>query len=150
MGNDLVYGGGGGDTLIGEGGNDQMIAGPGFDALAPGRLGSASNSQPVMVDLAAGTAVFAGDTSTISGFEQVYGGAANDDLRGDDLPNAFQARGGDDNMQGRGGDDVLDGGSPNDDDTADGGDGHDLCYARTTTNCEITRTSGTPQSGPAG
>jgi serralysin len=55
-------------------------------------------------------------------------------LRGDDLANALDGRGGDDLLVGRAGDDTLYGRGG--DDEGNGGMGSDTCYVEAPVNCE--------------
>jgi Ca2+-binding RTX toxin-like protein len=118
--NDNRFVGGFGDDLIdGRGGVDQAAY---FDAF-----------EPVIVDLAAGTATGWG-ADTLVDIEDVLGSAHADVLAGDEGPNAVMGGSGDDTLEGAAGNDVLIGDVGVD--TADGGPGADACDAESETGCE--------------
>ena len=133
-GNDTLTGGAADDTLIGGTGNDVLIGNAGSDRLDGGAdddviAGGAgadmldggagrdvldySQSRPaVTVDLAT-RQVSGGDAAgdTISGFEDVRGGAGDDVLTGDALENRLEGGDGDDTLDGGAGADLLSGGA---------------------------------------
>ena len=113
-GNDVVDAGAGNDTVYASAGNDTLDGGAGNDTL---RLDS--NSRPAgdwSVDLAAGTAGPTGqpDANIVKNFENVVGGAGNDNIAGTDGNNELSGGAGDDRLTGRGGNDILDGGTGTD------------------------------------
>ncbi len=128
-GNDQLRGGTGDDILVGGSGADVLVGGSGTDTAS-----YATDTAGVDVrlfDLSASGGEAAGDT--ISGIENVIGGAGNDYLVGDIFANALtggdgndQLRGGtgDDELRGEAADDVLFGHSGFD--RIFGGDGDDL------------------------
>lgn len=163
-GDDTVYGGDGNDLLrddndaaTDEAGDDTLDGGPGDDTVAIDRGRQHLDGGPgtdllttylhtdtaVTVDLADGTASVDSVDSTVTGFENVnlenwgQGGIA---AYGDDGANELQvyAAYGSGAVYGRAGDDRLraNGSIYADNLTADGGDGQDLCSAKTTVNCE--------------
>lgn len=112
--NDIILGGAGNDALNGEGGNDT--------------LSYASVTTTVKVNLAVTTAqntVGAG-TDTISNFENLTGGNANDTLRGNGVANLIVGENGNDLIYGAAGTDTLYGGVGSD--TLYGEAGNDLLY----------------------
>jgi hypothetical protein len=135
LGNDTIIGGNGGDLLIGGPGTDSLSGGAGTDSLSgasgtdtlAGGTGDdtaswASSTNPITVDLAAGTS--AGDGSdTLAGVEDLTGGSGNDTLSGDDSGNVIGGGPGDDTLIGDAGDDTLTGDTGTD--TVKGGDGAD-------------------------
>ena len=90
-------------------------------------------TDPVTIDLGAGTAHSSNGTTTFTSIENATGSAlGNDSITGDDGANVLQGGGGDDTIAGKGGNDKLIGDAGNDslqggagNDTLDGGDGTD-------------------------
>jgi Ca2+-binding RTX toxin-like protein/dipeptidyl aminopeptidase/acylaminoacyl peptidase len=126
VGNDTLAGGTGNDTLQGSDGDDSLIGGDGLDTADFSDAGGAVN-----VDLNAGTA--SGDgTDTLSGIENIVGGAQADTLTGDAQANAIEGGVGGDSITGGAGNDSLSGDAGGDtlfgglgDDSFDGGIGFD-------------------------
>ncbi|MEX2647778.1 MAG: FecR domain-containing protein, partial [Alphaproteobacteria bacterium] len=173
-GDDVLDGGAGGDTLDGGPGNDAVFGGEGDDLIIGGSgegddlLGGgpgvdtvkfSSATQPIVVDLAAGTA--SGDAAighdVLNGIEHVIGGQAGDSLLGDDAVNSLSGADGNDSLVGRGGDDVLNGGAGSD--ALDGGEGDDslvggagldtVDYASAALPIEVDLVAGTASGDPA-
>jgi Ca2+-binding RTX toxin-like protein len=117
-GDDLIFGGGGDDNILGGPGNDTIWGGDGVDTARYDK-----SSDPVVVDLGAGTAVRGSETDELHEIENVRGGDGADSITGDGGANSLRGRDGDDTLIGSGGDDGLrgDGGS----DRIDGGAGID-------------------------
>jgi Ca2+-binding RTX toxin-like protein len=125
------------DTLIGDDrsnffegldGNDTIDGGENFDAVAYWTA-----TGPVTVDMTAGTATGQG-TDSLTGIEDVRGGAFDDTITGDANSNflmgwlgndTLSGLDGDDSIFGEEGDDTIDGG--NGIDKVDGGPGTDTC-----------------------
>ena len=109
-------GGGGNDTLLGGGGND-ILDGAADKDTADYRDKTASVS--VTLNGATNATVSVGGVAedTIRNIEDIFGGSANDGLRGDGLANFFDGGGGNDTLLGGGGNDILDGAAGKD--TAD-------------------------------
>jgi len=130
-GNDVLQGGNGSDLLHGGLGNDNIDGGNGLDTVsysyaAPnGARGEteASGFGDVTVNLTNGLASGAFGSDTLTGIENVIGGAGNDTLIGDAGSNALSGGGGNDLLQGEDGNDVLI--LAEGDDTALGGAGRD-------------------------
>lgn len=139
-GDDVIDGAAGDDRLTGGDGDDQVSGGIGDDTIvvtaehprADGKdvydggdgidtLDFSALSGATRLNMKDGEARHGQDT--ISGFENVIGGAGNDVLRGNSADNALTGNAGDDTLVGVDGDDVLDGGLGND--RLDGGDGAD-------------------------
>ena len=132
-GDDYLYAGEGDDVVNGGSGDDYIDAGTGAgNDIYNGDAGNDtiefdSTSDGVDVDLEAGTATDRADTQTssddnidndtITGIENVIGGAGDDIIRGDENANVIDGAGGDDTLEGRGGNDEIDGGAG--DDTAE-------------------------------
>ena len=120
-GDDLLFGGNGDDTLRGGAGNDVLVGGPGTDLLHGGAgndrfvlvadgaddeihggdgtdtLDLSAVAAPLTVDLAAGTvAIAGGPVSTVTGVENIRGGAGNDRIVADGVANVLSGGGGDD------------------------------------------------------
>jgi uncharacterized delta-60 repeat protein len=137
-GNDTLTGGDGNDTLDGRAGADVMRGGPGTDVADYSLRGSG-----VSVSLDAGGSANDGGTgegdTVTDDVENVWGGRANDTLRGSPSNNRLTGGAGDDAIYGGGGRDTLLGGAGNDQlfardaesvpDTIDGGDGTDRADA---------------------
>ncbi|MFO0827155.1 MAG: hypothetical protein U0572_03310 [Phycisphaerales bacterium] len=128
-GDDVLDGGSGTDTLDGGAGNDTLRGGAGNDTLVGGAgtdtADYSTSDTAVTVNLAVTTAQNTGGagTDTLSGFENLTGGSANDILTGDANANVLTGNAGDDVLSGAAGNDTLYGGVGND--TLDGGDGND-------------------------
>ncbi|MEX2647586.1 MAG: hypothetical protein WD673_01075, partial [Alphaproteobacteria bacterium] len=109
-GNDAVFGGAGDDLIIGGSGqgDDLLFGGSGLDTVD-----YASATQPIVVDLAAGTA--SGDPlighDGLNGIEHVIGGQGGDSLLGNNAANSLAGGEGDDVLRGGAGDDELLGGA---------------------------------------
>ncbi|OYU17553.1 MAG: hypothetical protein CFE34_15140 [Rhodobacteraceae bacterium PARR1] len=126
-GNDTIHGGAGHDSLHGgagddhiglDAGNDLIDGGSGSDWLDIGASGAS-------VDLAIiGAQATGSGSDTITGIENVLGGAGADRITGDDSANRLIGNDGADTLTGRGGADVIDGGAG--DDNLTGGLGNDL------------------------
>lgn len=130
-GNDTLDGGAGNDFVSGAAGSDIFIEqdGSGDDTYAGGAdsdlLDFTAASGDVAVDLVAGTAVGTGTgNDTLSGIENIRGGAGDDTIVGDDGANSLSG-GGDDTLSGELGDDVFDASDDTGDDTYIGGEGFD-------------------------
>lgn len=119
VGNDTLDGGAGDDTLQGSDGDDSLIGGDGIDTADFSDAGGAVN-----VDLSDDTVEASGDgNDTLSGIENIVGGAQDDSLTGDAAANLLAGGGGADTITGGGGDDTLEGGTGAD--TITGGEGDD-------------------------
>lgn len=117
-GNDHLDGGAGGDVLSGGDGNDTLVISTGNDAITGG-TGSdtllVTGATGATIDLRITTGQYTGyGTDTISGVENVTGGAANDRLTGDNAANILLGNGGADTLTGGIGADVLQGGAGRD------------------------------------
>lgn len=128
---DTLLGDEGADTLRAEAGDDMLDGGPGADTLSGGanaddlrggegtdRVSYAAVSTPLRVTLDdrgddGNQQPFEGD-NVHSDVEHVLGGAGNDELIGNDLPNALLGGPGNDLLDGGGGFDDLDGESGDD------------------------------------
>lgn len=113
-GNDRLIGGAGDDFLFGGAGNDRLIGGEGNDLLDGGdgidTADYAAETTGVTVDLAAGKANGEGiGRDTLTGIENVIGGAGNDVLIGNDLANILDGGAGNDRIVAGAGDTVLGG-----------------------------------------
>jgi Ca2+-binding RTX toxin-like protein len=143
-GNDEIYSGAGADVVDAGDGDDIVEGGPGADNLdgGPGRnvLYYLASPQFVDVDLElSGTTGPVGSDSfgdTIANFQDLYGSAFDDFLRGTAGPNKIMGRAGNDFIDGRGGDNELYGEDGNDqifsgvgNDTIFGGIGNDTINA---------------------
>ncbi|NUB46522.1 M10 family metallopeptidase C-terminal domain-containing protein [Fertoebacter nigrum] len=127
-GDDSLLGEGGNDTILGQDGNDTIRGGAGADSLVGGSgidsLLYNSSLLAVNVNLTLNTAVGGdADGDIISGFENVFGGGANDTLTGSAGANEIRGGAGNDSLSGEGGNDTLTGGDGND--TIRGGTGAD-------------------------
>ncbi len=132
-GNDIVNAGPGEDTIDGGPGNDLLRGGYGRDTITGGAdrdtatYDERSSGEPVSVTLATpGDDGATGENDTLTGIEDVVGGASNDTLAGDDGPNALSGGPGLNTLDGLGGDDVITGGEQRD--VISGGAGHDALY----------------------
>jgi len=145
-GDDILMGGGGNDTLIGGIGSDTLSGGAGNDLLAGGMGADVldggagidtadyrTDTAGVTVDLVAGTGI-GGEAQgdTLTGIENLLGGAGNDTLTGDGGDNYLDGGAGNDTLYGGAGNDTLLGGAGDDilvgglgDDTLTGGAGRD-------------------------
>ncbi|MCA3352533.1 MAG: calcium-binding protein [Roseomonas sp.] len=125
VGNDTLQGGGGADLLIGGAdadrldgglGDDTLQGGVGDDSLAGGdgldlvSYAELTATQGVTVNLVSGRATGAAGSDTLSGIENVLGGAGNDSLVGNASDNVLDGGFGNDTLQGGLGDDILIGG----------------------------------------
>jgi Ca2+-binding RTX toxin-like protein len=117
-GQDGLHGAGGRDVLSAGAGNDTLSGGPGPDTLEGGDgvdlVTYEGRPEPLVVDLHdPGPDGAEGEGDTLSGFENVMGGAESDVLRGTDGPNDIEGGGvsnpNGDTIDGRGGDDELTG-----------------------------------------
>lgn len=115
-GNDRLSGGNGDDTISGGDGDDHVSGGFGNDTLSGGAGHDVADYSAargsVQVSLATGFATGAEGNDTLSGFEEIRGGSANDILTGDDRANTVHGRGGVDVLIGGGGNDTLVAGQP--------------------------------------
>lgn len=152
-----LHGDGGSDTLVGGGAPDYLTGGAGADHVQGG--GSSDNlyedgddlsadlldggegldtvsyqgrTTPVVADLAVGKGGAAGEADSYLSVENLRGGAASDQLLGDDGPNVLSgaavARAPGDRIEGRGGNDKIEGSGVGD--TLLGGGGDDLIAGR--------------------
>ena len=120
----VLNGGGGRDTLLGGTNADTLIDGDRSDAadadVLDGREGGAivsyvGRTAPVLVDLAdPGPDGERGEGDVLRSVSGVTGGAAADELRGDDRPSALSGGPGRDRLEGLAGADSLDGGRGSD------------------------------------
>ena len=144
MGDDTLIGGDGDDVLGGGGGHNVLIGGDGIDTVDFG-----AGSGPIAVDLSAGGVQHGGWMSdSLSGIENVRGGAGNDTLIGDAGDNQFSGGAGDDSLDGAAGNDSLEGGAGAD--TLIGGEGTDtVTYTGSTSGVTVDLASGTGAGGDA-
>lgn len=123
----FLTGGAGADRLEGRAGDDHLEGGVGYDTIIGGDGWDVVSydyaTRGMTIDLARGRAddgsVFpmpqGDDMDQLSGVEDVYGGAYNDNILGDANDNYLMGNGGDDYLSGgTGGRDTLDGGAGND------------------------------------
>jgi Ca2+-binding RTX toxin-like protein len=110
-GHDLLDGGNDADTLSGGTGHDTLIGGAGLDWASYAEL---TSGQAVTVNLVTGTATGAAGRDSLSGVENLLGGAGNDSLVGDALANRLLGGNGDDTLDGGAGADIMLGGNGND------------------------------------
>lgn len=120
-GDDSVSAGAGNDRILAGPGNDRLRGGPGADTIdGQGDSDTAlyderGAGEPVTVLLPSlGDDGAAGENDSLLGIENVAGGAGNDVLGGDELPNALSGNGGNDTINGLDGADVLHGGDGRD------------------------------------
>jgi Ca2+-binding RTX toxin-like protein len=139
-GTDTIYGGRGNDSLQALGGREHFFGGPGADGFFSTDTGS---SDPMYVDLAAGTYRIHGNHGTLHSVTEVGGSQGDDVLLGGPGPDYLMGGEGTDVLRGRGGDDVLRGDywRGRDQysmwkDKAYGGGGTDNCIAEITHSCE--------------
>ncbi|MEA2220739.1 MAG: hypothetical protein QOJ35_3365 [Solirubrobacteraceae bacterium] len=132
-GDDQVNAGAGNDTISGGPGNDMLRGGEGSDLIDGGDGRDLANydergpSEPVTVTLMTpGDDGAAGENDTLLGIEDVYGGASNDTLVGDDGPNLLVGGPGVNTLSGLGGDDEIRGGDNRD--VITGGPGSDRLF----------------------
>ena len=129
---DNLIGSDGNDTLIGAGGNDTISGGLGADDLRGYGLSTGTDSHldtvsyayvgslnSVTVDLSAGSGLVTvgtdtSDTDTLTGFENVIGGAGADNITGSSVANIIKAGSGADIITGGAGADDLQGEAGND------------------------------------
>ncbi|MCA3284653.1 MAG: hypothetical protein ING16_17520, partial [Roseomonas sp.] len=105
-----LSGGDGADTLDGGLGNDSLVGGAGVDLVSyVGATGA------VTISLAAGTAIDAAGTDSLSGMENVLGSNHADSLLGDAAANQLIGGDGADTLDGGLGNDSLMGGTGSDD-----------------------------------
>ncbi len=149
IGNDTLYGGAGNDQLYGGFGTDTVNGGAGNDVIyvLDGEYGdnvdggggtdrydfSAFVNYYVAISLAAGTSQVYdsfgnpfGPVNTVTGVENVTGGALGDTITGSGLDNRLDGNGGNDFLRGLAGNDTLIG--RDGDDILDGGDGDDTLH----------------------
>jgi Ca2+-binding RTX toxin-like protein len=136
---DYVFPGPGRDRVSTGGGQDRVIVkADGVPDVLKGGVGLNTldffNSAAVRVDTRAGTASSGSETDTIRSFRRVFGGPANDILRGGDVGEALYGGGGTDLIDGRDGADYLAGDIPIDStffpDRVYGGEGDDVVDVR--------------------
>jgi Ca2+-binding RTX toxin-like protein len=138
MGNDLLSGDAGNDILRGQAGADELRGGAGDDWIEGGTGADVINGgdngpegdtvsfhnsgTSVVVDLStaanatigSGTALFGGETDTLTGIENIEGGFDADTLTGDAGRNMLHGLGGNDTLIGGDGADFLEGGEGSD------------------------------------
>ncbi|NQW01590.1 MAG: tandem-95 repeat protein, partial [Rhodospirillales bacterium] len=124
LGNDIILGNAGDDVLNGGAGDDVLDGGAGADTIDGGEgtdtVSFFSATAPVVIDLSsgalgAGTATLDNsEVDTLTGIENMEGGAGNDTLIGDDGANSLFGEDGDDGLMGGLGTDILDGGQGSD------------------------------------
>ena len=120
---DRVIGGSGNDTILASSGHDTLSGGSGIDLLNVG----AHFTGATVVDLAAGTARFAGGNGArLFDIENVTGTRAADNIGGDAGANRLTGAGGNDILAGAGGNDTLTGDNGND--VVGGGGGKDRLF----------------------
>jgi Ca2+-binding RTX toxin-like protein len=117
-GDDTLTGGTLVDTIDGAGGDDTIFGGAGIDTLIGGtgardRLTYQGDTSPIKADLRSPT-VLTGLSDITSGFEDVTGGDAADEIVGSAGDNRLAGGDGADALHGLDGDDTLDGGAGND------------------------------------
>ena len=139
-GSDTFAGGAGDDNFDGGDGDDTFDGGPGADTLTGGAgndtVDYSASGDSVIVSLAIATpqAISATQgTDTLTGIENLVGGAFNDTLAGDAANNTLTGNAGNDTMTGGDGFDTLNGGDGNDSlsgmaqgDSISGGNGDDF------------------------
>ncbi|WP_432448284.1 M10 family metallopeptidase C-terminal domain-containing protein [Aliiroseovarius marinus] len=130
-GNDTLNGENGADWLRGQDGNDRMVGGAGADRFDGGAgrdsADYSAEASRVVVDLRSGKKAWGaafGDKFT--SVEIVFGGTANDEVRGNSAWNGLVGRDGNDFLHGFDGNDNLWGGSGSD--RLYGGNGADKLY----------------------
>ncbi len=122
-----LIGGSGNDTITGSATSNALDGGAGIDTLY-----YASDTQGIVVNLQTGAASGAAiGSDTLANFENITGGAGNDDLRGNNIDNVINGGAGDDILSGVDGNDTLNGGTGNN--TLDGGAGNDILNGGTGT-----------------
>jgi Ca2+-binding RTX toxin-like protein len=140
-----VYGGSGDDTITGDAQDNLFRGGPGNDVLDGGAgidtadYSDKTTSVVITLTGASPAIVFVNGAAedTISNFENVYGGSANDILTGDGQNNVLRGEAGNDILNGGDGNDSLFGGAGND--TVDGGTGVDTFDLREKTSALVVR-----------
>ncbi|HEU4657531.1 MAG TPA: calcium-binding protein, partial [Capillimicrobium sp.] len=120
-----LEGGPGDDVLVTPAGSG--TGGPGDDRVVAGTARYDDRSEPVVVDLAAGTAVLGDEHDALVGVRDVVAGRGNDRVTGSAEANRIETGAGDDVVLGGAGDDWLDGQLGFD--QLDGGDGDDVLWA---------------------
>jgi Ca2+-binding RTX toxin-like protein len=105
-GSQNINGGPGNDTISGDGGSDVLDGGSGTNTVT---YSFEPSTNPVGIDLTAGTATAPDGTSTLNNFQNAVGGAGDDTLRGTSGANTLQGGDGNDTIQGLGGGDTIDG-----------------------------------------
>jgi Ca2+-binding RTX toxin-like protein len=141
-GTDNINGGGANDTIMGGSGNDTLIGGPGNNKIEAGSgttvledsggnndlLGGSGHDTVSYANRSAGEGVLVtlngsgvstgngqpGENDTITGIENIIGGAGDDTLNGDNDANVIRAGSGDATIKGANGGDTLIGGSGKD------------------------------------
>jgi Ca2+-binding RTX toxin-like protein len=138
-GDDVLLGDDGPNAFHGFGGDDVIDGRGGVDLYTFSQA-----PEPVVADLETGEATGEGN-DTLSNIEDLIGSLFDDELRGTDGPNLLLGLDGDDSLAGRGGDDLLQGDGDGyifpdpENDTLDGGDGTDICFAgENNIDCEST------------
>lgn len=123
-GNDVVDAGPGNDLIRGGEGSDVLDGGAGTDTVT---YDERTAGEPVTVNLTTpGGNGAAGENDTLTGIENVTGGAGGDTLIGDDGPNVLVGGPGLNTLIGAGGDDLIEGGDQRD--VISGGSGHDQLF----------------------
>ena len=118
----VIYGNKGNDYIQGLEGSDTLNGGDGFDFVLYGSSNAAVNVNLLTNAVSGGHAQ--GDT--ISNFENIYGSAYNDTLKGDNTANLIYGNNGNNLLYGEGGNDVIVGGAGID--GLSGGAGDDELY----------------------
>ncbi|MDR7224720.1 hypothetical protein J2X13_005156, partial [Aminobacter aminovorans] len=101
-GNDTIYGGDGNDTIRGDAGRDTLLGEAGNDTIDGG-----SDDDVIY----GGNGVL---NATVSGSDDLRGGAGNDTIYGGDGNDTLRGDAGNDTLYGEAGDDTLEGGTGND------------------------------------
>lgn len=131
-GNDLIRTGEGHDEAYGHSGNDRFyVEGFGDNDINGGSgvdLYVADQDGAVQVDLYAGTAHRAGNVDSLTSIENVRTGSGFDQIDGNGAANNLNAAGGNDTVSGEGGNDTIYGGSGHDE--AHGGLDDDYVYGQ--------------------
>ncbi|MFM7278581.1 MAG: calcium-binding protein [Microcystis aeruginosa] len=124
---DSLIGGDGNDSLLGDNGNDSLIGGLGDDILNGGAgtdtaiFGAANNT--VNLNTVGSQNTGEGLDTLSNNIENLFGGAGDDSLTGDNSANLLDGGTDNDTLNGGQGNDTLIGGDGND--TLDGGQGND-------------------------
>jgi Ca2+-binding RTX toxin-like protein len=106
-GNDSITGGAGAETIMGNSGNDTLNGGGGIDTVDYSYR--TANSTISLATTAAQT-IASGDVDTLSNFENVIGGSANDTITGSAAVNVLNGGSGNDRLRGNAGNDTIIGG----------------------------------------